>query len=211
MSGPRWLVAAAGEWPNSAIWRPLAEAAEGIIAVDGGAGESALNGVRATVVIGDLDSADQAAISSHPEARRIEDPRQEDSDLVKALKWCGKNGVAAVDVIGVGGGRTDHVLGTFAALLEAPTELAVKLYFADCTATVLGSDPVIDARKGQQVSIFALGGDIDDLAMCGFEYEVESERLSFSTRGLHNTATMDYPEISISDNSTGRLLVMIFY
>ncbi len=211
MSEQRWLIAAAGEWPNPVIWRPLAEAALHIIAVDGGAAELALNKVAATVVIGDLDSADSDVIACHPGARVIEVCEQVNSDLVKALNWCGEAGASEVDVIGVASGRTDHILGTFAALLEAPAELAVKLHFEDCTATLLDPGAIIEARNGQQVSLFALGGDIEELNLCGFEYEVESERLSFSTRGLHNRATVDNPEISFSSNSSGRLLVMIFY
>ena len=211
MNEQKWLVAAAGEWPDSAVWQPLVEAAERIIAVDGGVAELASNKVEAAVVIGDLDSADSVAIASHPMARIIEVSEQGNSDLVKALNWCDENGASAVDVIGVGGGRTDHVLGTFAAMLEVPTNLEVKLHFGDCTATLIKTVAIIDAQKGQQVSIFALGGDIEDLNLRGFEYEVESERISFSTRGLHNRATVDNPEISFSENSPGRLLVMIFY
>ena len=211
MPGQHCLLAAAGRWPNQAVWGPLVDKAQCIVAVDGGAAELTSNGIKANVVIGDMDSIDNSSIDAQNGAEIIEVPSQNESDLVKAFNWCSENGYNTVDVVGVSGGRTDHILATFAALNDAPENLEIKLFLEDCVAFLVGNNTTIKTDLGQHVSVFALNGKIKDLEMSGFEHDLEGIELQLSTRGLHNIATSINPTISFDRESTGDLLVMLFY
>ena len=206
-----WLLVAAGKWPNSSIWQPLVNDAKRIIAVDGGANELTQKNITADVIIGDMDSVDSTTIDSQKKAQIIKNPSQEDTDLVKALNWCAENGCTNVDVIGISGGRSDHSLATFAALVQTTNNIRAKLHLEDCVAFLAGYDTKINAVKGQHISIFALNGTIEDLTLSGFEYELTSVQFPFSTRGLHNIANVDFPQITYSGQSDGQMLVMVFY
>ncbi len=211
MSGQRCLLAAAGRWPNQAVWGPLVDSSQCIVAVDGGMSELTSNGIKANVIIGDMDSIDYSTIDEQNDAEIIEVPSQNESDLVKAFNWCSENGYNAVDVVGVSGGRTDHIIATFAALNEAPKDLEIKLFLEDCVAFLVNNNTVVETGVGQHVSVFALNGKIKDLKMSGFEYDLEGIELQLSTRGLHNIAASINPTISFDKESTGVLLVMLFY
>ena len=211
MTEHEWLLVAAGKWPNSSIWQPLMNDAKRIIAVDGGANELTLRNITADVIIGDMDSVDSGTIDAQRNAQIVQNLGQEETDLVKALNWCVENGCSNVDVIGISGGRSDHSLAAFAALVQTTNNIRAKLYLEDCVAFLATCDTKIDAINGQHVSIFALDGKIEDLTLSGFEYELNSVQFPFSTRGLHNIAKTDFPQITYSDRSRGKLLVMVFY
>ncbi len=211
MGGARWLLVAAGKLPNREIWQPLVTSADKIIAVDGGGNICSANNIDFDLIIGDLDSLDQSSISNFDDGKIHELSSQSESDLVKALNWCAENNCNHVDVVGIEGGRTDHKLAAFASLFEAPEELSVELHLSDCIAFIAPSMRELPVMKGQKVAFFAIGGNVENLTLSGFEYELHDERLNFSSRAISNTAINDHPRVEYSPTSTGRLLAMIFY
>lgn len=214
MGGGRWLIACAGDWPESEIWLPLTKSADRIIAVDAGLGKLVSRGIRYDLLIGDLDSVSTEELEGIPTQKIIRVDSQTETDLSKALAYCLANRATRVDVIGVEGGRSDHVLGAFAALCETPPDLEVILHMSDCEARLLPAQPGENISgqftAGKHVSLFALAGVVKGLRLEGFEHEVDSLNLPFSTRGIHNVCTEGPSRISYSEDSEGRLLLMVF-
>jgi len=220
-----WLIAANGEWAATPYLTAQLKNASQIIAADGGARELAKRGFHASVIIGDFDSLSVEDKKFHQNAQIIEVKSQDETDLVKALNYCHLNGAREVVIIGVDGGRTDHILGVFATLFDAPPELPVTLIHKDgvsylvppmaskLTSIQLKEDSCHTHfskpfQCGEHVSIFAIGGEVKGLCIRGFEHAVEDEVLPFSTRGIHNICTSESAQITFDyEKSQGRLLI----
>lgn len=233
MAEDKWLIAANGEWPTAPKLLGFAEGATHVIAADGGAGGLAIRGIRADVIIGDLDSLKPETVDFHCDSIILQVKSQEETDLAKALNYCLEKGASEVIVIGVSGGRSDHFLGIFATLFAAPKELTISLILHDAIAYLAPSNSAVPTLKqnsqstgegsflasnspmrppfhiGEHVSIFALGGEIIELNIHGFKYESVKGTLQFSSRGIHNSCTAKNAEISYNeDSSPGKLLII---
>ena len=181
------LVVANGEWPNEDLMQTLIENSEFVIALDGASDRFD----AWDVVVGDMDSVED---SSRFEA----DKNQENSDLAKALL---KYDVDAV--VGIGGGRLDHLLGAFTALFE--TESDAILYFEGgraCRVGILGLE--IELESGTSCSLMALG-KVANVSIKGTEFELENQDLFTGTRGIGNKAISN--EILISHDGGDLLFI----
>ena len=198
MAGERWLLCCAGDWPPSSIWDPLAQTVDRIIGVDGGTDIALSLNLDVGLAVGDLDSIKDETVT------RIPLLDQDCSDLSKALQFAVKEGASTVDVIGVEGGDIDHQLAAFAALIEAPAELDVRLHLAEHIALRCSGELQLILDAGTQLSLFAFTA-CPHVSISGVEFPIEDEPLAFSTRGLHNVALGGLVDI----HSDGELVVLI--
>ncbi len=198
MAGERLVLCCAGEWPTEAVWRPLVKAANRVVGVDGGTDEAIARGIALSIAVGDFDSIEDSDIQRHPL------PDQHSSDLAKALHWACEAGASEVDVVGVAGGRTDHQLAAFAALVEAPAELEVRLHFDDFISLRCDDEIHLHLQQGTPISIFAFT-PCAHITLTGVEYPLEEQPLAFSTRGLHNTALGGEVELK----SDGEIVILL--
>lgn len=198
MAGERIVLCCAGEWPSEQIWAPLIEAADRVVGVDGGTDEAIGRGIEVSVAVGDFDSIINSDIKRHPL------PYQHSSDLAKALLWAHQNGASEVDVVGVSGGRTDHQLAAFAALIEAPSDLEIRLHFDDFISLRCDDEISLHLEEGIPISIFAFT-PCAHITLSGVEYPLEEQPLAFSTRGLHNTALGGEVELK----SDGEIVILL--
>lgn len=203
----RVLIGAAGEWPDEATWKPLINAADFIIAADAGAEKMATRGIAADVILGDMDSLVVKDVSEHPNAEVINMPWQNDSDLVKALHWVAEDdrfdGDVQIDIVGVEGGRPDHAMAAYAALFESPSP-NTTIHLQDWQASAISGECEFHCPRRAIVSLFAIG-QVKGLTIHGLKYEMEHEKMEFSSLGLHNTGMGKTARISISE---GKLLML---
>jgi len=201
------LIVAAGLWPSSSIWSPLAKAADLIIAADGGASLAAQNQVEVDVIIGDMDSLVSSDILKHPNADVIAMQGQDYSDLSKALKWLAlKDGFSKhtrVDIIGVEGGRVDHAFAAFTILFESAVPKAT-IWLDGWQVQAVKGEVELSCEKGQIISLFALG-KVEGLCIEGLRYNCNNEVLEIGSRGLHNEGLGGLAKIS---HKKGNLLLM---
>ena len=198
MAGEQWLLCADGEWPPEAIWKPLSEACDIIVGVDGGTDAALSRNLAVTMATGDFDSI------TDTEVERIALPDQNLSDLEKTLQYVSENGANVVNIVGVEGGEIDHQIAVFAALVEAPSELEIYMHMSEhivmrCQDTL---DLVLD--EGTKLSLFAFTS-CANVSISGVEFPLDCEPLAFSSRGLHNVALGGPIEIE----SDGALVVVI--
>ena len=198
MAGGQWLLCADGEWPPESVWKPLSEASDVTVGVDGGTDAARSRNIAVTIATGDFDSI------TDTEVERIALPNQNVSDLGKTLQYASEKGAEIVNIIGVEGGEIDHQLAAFAALVEAPPELEIYMHMSEHVVMRCLEDLELALDQGTKLSLFAFT-PCANVSISGVEFPLEDEPLAFSTRGLHNVALGG----SIRIESDGALVVVI--
>jgi len=175
-----------GTQPSQSVIDAVLDEGVPVIGVDAGADRAAESGIEVEEVLGDLDSVD----GSRWEGKLHELPDQSSSDLVKSITLLIERGYTEIDVVGVDGGSPDHVLGSWAALCEAPGGARIRLHHEDAVAHRLhprDGGLELEIGEGQEFSVFAL--QPCNAWVSGAKWEVDGDPMSFSTRGLHNVGT----------------------
>jgi thiamine pyrophosphokinase len=208
MQGANVLIVANGTWPNQAIWKPLVDNSNVIVACDGAIVQLLQNDIVPDYVVGDLDSIPIEMIDSQIESLNITVIpmlNQNSSDLAKALDYCKNNSAEIIDVVGIEGGRLDHQIGAYFSLCEHNSNAV--LHLEEWSARLVPSEGlVIDSiEKGKNVSLFAIG-TVNGVKLSGVKWPLENEQFEPGTNGLHNESTGE--EIQISHRG-GHLLLLV--
>ncbi len=170
--------------------------APGLVAADGGANYCVANQLLPDVVIGDMDSCSGLALRGIPSDRLHPINEQDSTDFDKALR-----NIDAPLVLGVGfmGGRIDHELACYNALVRHPDRACVLLGAEDIVFLAPASLD-LPLQPGTRVSLFpmcsvegrsrGLRWPIDGLAMSpGAKIGTSNEaignvHLEFTTPGM---------------------------
>ena len=171
------------------------------MAADGGADRLMAAGVAPSLVVGDLDSATEAALSlAH---RVIHVPSQDDTDCDKLLACLAAEGTPAVTLANLEGDLLDHVLGSLGSCLRSP--LAVRLVLRRGLAWVLRPGPFsVPAMPGTRVSLLPLI-DCDGVELSGVAWPLTIGPLALGGRtSVSNRAVA--PRIEGTLMSGGALL-----
>ena len=150
---------------------------DAVIAADGGADALERAGLRAQLVLGDMDSLKRP----HPYAARLRFPRQKDlTDLALALRMAEARGFGRFKLYGALGGRLDHSL----ANLQLLAGLARKGLRGVIVAPGMSAFCVADGRlalpplpAGRLVSVFAWGGPAYGVTLDGLKYPLDNANL----------------------------------
>ena len=154
-----------------------------VFGVDGGADSAAESGIEIVEVLGDLDSVE----ADDWRGRSVELLDQGASDLAKSLALLIERGFSEVDVLGVDGGEPDHVLGNWAAMLDAPAGAVIRMHHESRMTTRVHPEEgefSLEIGLGEAFSVFAL--EPGKVWISGSKWEMEGEFLALSSRGLHN-------------------------
>ena len=172
-----------GSIPHSSVIELVSSAGIPVFGVDGGADRAAECGIVIDEVLGDLDSVDASSWGG----RVVELTDQSTSDLAKSLVLLIGRGFTDIDVVGVDGGEADHVLGNWAAMLDAPSGAVIRMHHENRITTRVHPDEgelSLAIRMGESFSVFAL--EPGKVWISGSKWDVEGELLGLSSRGLHN-------------------------
>jgi thiamine pyrophosphokinase len=183
-----------------------------VVAADGGLRTALALGLRPDFVIGDGDSLrdgdrvelEQRGISFEPV------PAEKDaSDLELAVRHVLAAGVAEIVVLGaLGGLRVDHSLANI-LLLAMPDLAGVELSLVDDVSTIRaaragrnGGQPQalrIAGRRGDFVSLFAVGGESASVTTDGLKYPLGDEPLALGTsRGVSNELVGNHATVTVT-------------
>ena len=177
--------------------RPSASTLDGLpqpdltIAADSGVEHALALGYPVNLVVGDLDSADPAAVAraEHGGAEVERHPIDKDAtDLELALAAAQARGVAEVVVLGGGGGRLDHFLANALVLASPPfADLDVRARIGTADLSVVRTRSALPGRPGDLCSLLALGGAAVGVRTDGLRFPLRGETLQpGSTRGVSN-------------------------
>ena len=165
-----------------------------MIAADSGVDHAYAIGLRVDVAIGDFDSispeglaraeAEGARIERHPAAK-------DQTDLELALDEAIRLGATDIVVLGVGGGRLDHLLANV-LLMASPRFSKCRLTAFDGAVrvhVVHGGEPAtsLPGEVGELVTLLPVGGTASGITTEGLRYPLRGESLSPGTsRGVSN-------------------------
>jgi len=190
----RAAIVLAGGDPVDASLRALLPSEAVVIAADSGLHQSGPLGLHVDYVVGDLDSADPAAVDAARAAGAVVErhPADKDAtDLELAFDVARDRGAQRITVVGGGGGRLDHFLANVALLASARfSDLELDARIDDAYAVVAqGGRPPVDitGAAGSLVTLLAAGGDACGITTTGLQYPLRGATLRPGTsRGVSN-------------------------
>jgi thiamine pyrophosphokinase len=191
-------------------YRRLIQAADMVIAADGGGNALWGADLAPQVVIGDLDSLEPEALAwaeGHgAEVLRYRADKDE-TDLELALLLAAARGAIQIDVLGALGGRWDHGLANVALLaLPELAGIAVRLIGDGQQAFLVRSEAAIIGRQGDTVSLLPLSGAAHGITTAGLHYPLSDATLYYErSRGISNVLTAAQGMVRLKE---GLLLVV---
>jgi thiamine pyrophosphokinase len=165
-----------------------------VVAADSGVDYAFAIGLRVDVAIGDFDSISAPGLArAEAEGVRIErHPAAKDkTDLELALDEALRLNASDITVLGVGGGRLDHLLAN-ALLLASPAYASCRITAIDGLArihVVHGGQPALElpADPGELLTLLPVGGTATGITTSGLRYPLRHEALTTGTsRGVSN-------------------------
>ncbi|MDA3871550.1 MAG: thiamine diphosphokinase [Candidatus Marinimicrobia bacterium] len=183
-----------GEIKNKSLLRKLVKSNDLIIATDGSYDKIAKLNIVPDIIMGDLDS-----ISSIPKnIRIIKETNQNESDFEKALIWLKKNNYSEISIVGITGGRTDHLFINFALIYKYYQVLNLTIYANNEIIRILTPDKyMINGEKNDLFSILALP-KAKNLIIKGAKYSINEKEFEIGSQGLSNEFLSNTIEISFT-------------
>ena len=204
----RALLIAAGEM-NPSIFQNLMSEKKLYVAIDGGYNHCIKTGIVPDVVIGDFDSLEHSLIDENVVV--INEKGQEETDLVKAINWAVSSKIKDIEIIGIESGRSDHILGVYAALSELNQKdmnpINLELHLNDFIVKYIpcNKSMKLNLKEKTHLSLFCLSKSI--VTLNGVKWALNQEEMDFSTRGIHNYSESEQVEIIVHEG--GPVLLFI--
>lgn len=186
-----------------------------VVAADGGVDAALDLGLHVDVVVGDLDSVTAEGLAAAEAAgARVErhPPDKDATDLALALHTAA--GLAGdggdIVVLGVEGGRFDHLLAGVLALADpALAAHRVRAHLGGASVHVVHGPGEIglELGHGATVTLVPVGGDAEGVRTTGLRYPLRGERLGAgTTRGVSNVVDGDVAVVGLD---AGTLLAVV--
>lgn len=194
-----------------------------LVAADRGFGFFMRNGVVPDVVIGDFDSASSEMKSEIEKMKNTGKtkngrslkvvklrPEKDDTDTHAAVLAAKESGAVNVAVLGVFGGRIDHLMANI-GLLPIMEEMGMHGVLLDSrnqvclvkSGTVIGPGE----QTGSYVSFFPIGGTAEGVSLTGFKYPLKDRDLGILESSL--TVSNEFTGVPAKiEYKSGRLLMI---
>jgi thiamine pyrophosphokinase len=204
------VVVANGEFTPAMRLLQIVDAADLVIAADGGANALAQYGRYPQVLIGDLDSVtpENLARIATGDCRVLRHPTDKDeTDTELALLEAVRLGARQITLLGALGGRIDHALANILLLtLPALADSIVQIYDGHSYLWLVREHCEVLGHPGDLVSLIALNGDALDVTTEGLQYPLLNETLRFGpARGISNVLLGDVAQVQLR---SGMLLLV---
>jgi thiamine pyrophosphokinase len=184
------VVLAGGDAPPAGVAARVPPA-DLVIAADSGLGLAQQLGLSVDLVVGDLDSVDDAelaaAVAAGAEVER-HPPEKDATDLELALDAACARGATHITIVGGHGGRLDHFVANV-LLLAAPHygDVSIDGWIGAAHVVVIRDEGRLTGDAGSLVTLLAAGGAAEGVRTDGLRYPLRGETLApGSTRGVSN-------------------------
>jgi len=196
------VILANGNYPTHPIPVQKINEAGSIICCDGAANQLTDKGLEPSMIIGDLDSTNQALNSKYHD-QTIHLPDQNENDLRKAIRWVEDKGIQEITILGATGKRDDHSIANIFTLLQFSTKMKCTVVTNyGCFTSVEGSSK-FQSFAGQQVSLFSADPEIS-ITSTNLKYSLNKYKLINLYSGSLNESLSEIFTLTISH---GKLLV----
>lgn len=201
MSNPsRSVIFANGELPEAQIVHSLLTSSDFIVAANGGSRHLHRLGIAPALLIGDSDSL-PSDVNAWLERNEVErhnfDVNKDATDLELAIETVAEMGVPQILLLGLAGGRVDHMLANFALLAQAPQRnIAMEAIVGRQRITPVWDRHNIVGAIGHTLSLIPWGGDAHEVWTTGLQWDLHGETLLFAgSRGVSNRITEENVDI----------------
>ncbi len=206
----RAIIFANGDPSDSDVVRHWTAQADLIIAADGGTRNALSVGVLPHVVIGDLDSLDEAdrAQLDRSGVQLIVYPTHKDyTDLELALRHAQKQQATEIVIFSALGGRWNQSLANLMLLtLPELAQVPTRIIDHHLSIQVVRDRAAISGQAGDTLSLIALKGDAHGVTIEGCEYPLNEATLPFgATLGISNVLTQNIAKITVKQ---GQILAL---
>jgi thiamine pyrophosphokinase len=201
----RAIVLCNGEPPSRALLHHLVRNADLLVAADGGANVARSCGLRPDVIIGDLDSITPATRRWCGSSRIIHVPRQDNTDLEKALDFLLRQGIRDVVIAGATGKRLDFTLGNLSVAWLHAHRMSIRYVGDGWEAKPLKGRNRVEAQPGTTVSLIPFGS-CEGITLRGLQYPLTNAALSRGAVAVSNVVVRSPFSVSIR---RGRLLLVL--
>ena len=199
----RALIFANGDAPSEELVASLMDGAPLVVAADGGARHALACGIVPNAVVGDLDSVDDAMRAAIPAANFHRISRLDVTDLEKAVAYALEQGCGEIDIVGAGGGRSDHALANLSVLAINRGRASISIHDELFEISLVSGTTQFEGEIGTVVSLVAIG-ECTGVTTRGLRWELEDFTLPFGPRGVHNEIAQSPASVSVR---TGDLLL----
>jgi len=208
MEPKHFLLIANGELNCSDFkWVDLSQFTQ-VVALDGGAVHSLDCGIPPDVIIGDLDSLPPDYQDKFFQSQFVHKPSQDMNDLEKGIIYCLEEQTDELTILGMTGGRSDHLLNNFSVLARYDRKIRINVVDQFARILLIRNDYRFQGKPGQIVSLIPMG-KVKGVTTRGLKYPLKDESLEFGIReGLSNIITSSPVSISIKN---GLLLLFIHW
>ncbi len=204
------MIIANGNAPNETTVRRWLDSATRLFCADGGARAALSLGLRPDVVVGDLDSLDdaqQAQLAALGCRLAVYPVAKDWTDLELALKLAMEEGATEVVILGALGGRLDQELANIMLLLLPELDnISVRIVDERQEIFVTRTEATIAGQPGDIVSLIPWGGDVSGIITEGLMYPLRDEPLlAGPARGISNVMMGQVARVTLR---SGALLVI---
>ena len=206
---PGWALIIAGGKPVQPSLAERLDEPDWIVVADSGLDQANRLGLKADLVIGDMDSVQPASLASAEKAgieiRRY--PEDKDAtDLELAIDAAAAAGFSRATIIGGTGGRMAHTMANAMLLLQERTiELDWLTSRARITALRNGQEETYPDTDGPLLSVLAIGGPVR-CHSTGLKWPLaDAPLIPGSTRGISNEIVDHTATVRVS---SGRALII---
>lgn len=207
---PRYVIFANGEIVNMQRAGSLVRQGDVILCADGGSHHAFALGLQPDMVLGDLDSvqeADRARIQAAQIPVQQYSHDKDQTDLELALHYAAAQAPSAILIIGALGRRLDHTLGNV-AMLSDPAFASLDVRLDDGTEEVFfcRQNAAIEGTAGDLVSLVPWGQPAAGVRTAGLKWPLRAETLyPEKTRGISNEMLGSAASVTID---AGLLLIV---
>lgn len=202
------LMVAAGDKPSKELFNKYLNYCDKTIAIDGGIEVFLENGVKPDYAVGDFDSISEEFKESLDNINNLMYPSEKDyTDSDIAINLVFKLGANEVIMLGMTGGRIDHLLGNI-GLLNKCLKNNIDAYIVDEKNKVFLRDKPfrISGARGETVSFYTFGEEVKGLNILNAKYPLYDYILE-PFESLCNSNEFLDEEIEVSFEK-GKLLVI---
>lgn len=169
-----------GECPSPTLLQQLAAQVNFILAADGGAQKAAEAGIMPDKIIGDFDSL--STRHAWPKEKLLRIPRQDNTDLEKALDYLQDNHFTAVTIVGGTGGRWDFSIGNFLSVFPYLQQMDICFVANGWKIYPLIKPAQKTVRPGTRVSLIPVS-PCQNVTLKGLKYPLANARLELGRTG----------------------------
>ncbi|WP_297435092.1 thiamine diphosphokinase [uncultured Clostridium sp.] len=171
----RVLLVAAGDRPDIDLLNKYLNCSDKTIAIDKGAEVFIDNNLKPDYVVGDFDSISEKYNDRIKNLEKYIYPSEKDyTDSDIAIRLAFKLQATEIIMLGMTGGRVDHMLGNL-GLLDRCLKNNVRAYIIDKNSKIFLVDKkvLLDGEKNEVISFYPFGETVKGLNIKNAKYELE--------------------------------------